>query len=218
MVDITRWMKDFETALEETFPGRLEFLGLQGSYARGEAAESSDIDVVVILDTLSPEDIRRYREMLKPLPHRELVCGFLSGRAELYAWEPAELFQFCRDTLPVRGSLEPLLERLGDDAAAAAVRTGACGVYHACVHNLVHERDPEMVKGLLKSAVFTIQAACFRRTGKYLRLQKELLEAAEPQERELITLCQRAKAGELPDLDSASALLFDWAQRLIQEG
>lgn len=218
MVDIALWMKAFEAALEKTFPGRLEFLGLQGSYARGEATGESDIDVVVILDILTPEDIRRYREMLEPLPHRKLVCGFLSGKTELYAWEPAELFQFCRDTLPHRGSLEPLLEGLGDEAAAAAVRTGACGVYHACVHNLVHEREPEILRGLLKSAVFTIQADCYRRRGKYLRLQKELLEVAEPQEREIITLCQRAKAGEALELDSASALLFAWAQRLIQEG
>lgn len=59
MICIEGWMEDFEAALDAAFPGRLDFLGLQGSYARGEATEKSDIDVVVILDTLDPEDIRR---------------------------------------------------------------------------------------------------------------------------------------------------------------
>ena len=52
-------MEEFQRALAQTFPGRLWFVGLQGSRARGEATAESDIDVVVVLDALAAEDIRR---------------------------------------------------------------------------------------------------------------------------------------------------------------
>lgn len=53
MVNLSTWLHTFLSALEETFPNRVWFVGLQGSYARGEATEASDIDIVVILDELS---------------------------------------------------------------------------------------------------------------------------------------------------------------------
>ena len=60
MIDITVWMKNFLQTLNETFGDRVWFVGLQGSYGRGEATETSDIDVVVILDELSAMDIQTY--------------------------------------------------------------------------------------------------------------------------------------------------------------
>ena len=109
MVDINIWMKDFLQRLEETFTSRVWFVGLQGSYGRGEATESSDIDVVVILDELSEKDVQTYCDMLDTMPHRELICGFVSGRDEILHWEPSDLFQFYYDTTAVRGSLDDLL-------------------------------------------------------------------------------------------------------------
>ena len=52
MIDITAWMQTFLQILNETFRDRVWFVGLQGSYGRGEATETSDIDIVVILDKL----------------------------------------------------------------------------------------------------------------------------------------------------------------------
>ena len=48
MVNIDTWMEGFLSRLKETFGPRLLFLGLQGSYGRGEANEDSDIDVVCV--------------------------------------------------------------------------------------------------------------------------------------------------------------------------
>ena len=57
MIDINVWMNDFLLMLNEVFENRIWFVGLQGSYGRGEATEASDIDVVVILDELNASDI-----------------------------------------------------------------------------------------------------------------------------------------------------------------
>ena len=103
MLDVSAWMNDFTQKLNNTFGNRVWFVGLQGSYGRGEATETSDIDVVVIFDRLSSSDIRAYNEFLDELPSRNLVCGFLSGRDDLLKWEPADLFQFYHDTKPLFG-------------------------------------------------------------------------------------------------------------------
>ena len=87
MIDIQNWTEKFLHALTENFGERIWFVGLQGSYGRGEANENSDLDMVVILDELTIEDIRRYNEMLDNLPHREVICGFLSGKKEIINWE-----------------------------------------------------------------------------------------------------------------------------------
>ena len=73
MIDITVWMQGFLKSLNETFPNRVWFVGLQGSYGRGEATNTSDIDVVVILDELSVMDVKTYHDMLNTLPHRDLI-------------------------------------------------------------------------------------------------------------------------------------------------
>ena len=64
MIDIKNWMNTFLDAVNTTFSNRVWFVGLQGSYGRGEATETSDIDVVVILDELSAKDIQTYNDML----------------------------------------------------------------------------------------------------------------------------------------------------------
>ncbi len=94
MIDINAFTDKFLSALNAIFGNRVWFVGLQGSYGRGEATATSDIDIVVILDSLSASDIQTYNSMLDTLPHRELICGFLSGKQELLNWESCDLFQF----------------------------------------------------------------------------------------------------------------------------
>ena len=96
MIDINVWLNDFIQKLNEVFASRVWFVGLQGSYGRGEATETSDIDVVVILEDLSASDIQTYHDMLDTLPHRELICGFVSGKDEILNWEPSDLCDLTR--------------------------------------------------------------------------------------------------------------------------
>ena len=105
MIEINTWLNTFLQALQDTFGERLWLVGLQGSYGRGEATESSDIDLVVILDALTLEDIRQYNALLDTMSDREKICGFLSGKSELLNWEASDLFQFYYDTTSLKGTL-----------------------------------------------------------------------------------------------------------------
>jgi len=59
-----------------------------------------------------------------------------------------------------------------------AIKIGACNIYHGCVHNMLYEKNAEMVSGLYKSAAFVVQAICFKETGSFVRSQKDLLPMA----------------------------------------
>ena len=74
MVSITSWMEEFTAAVRAAFGERVCCIGLQGSYGRGEAGEHSDIDPVVILSRLTPQDINVYRTLLAGLSDREKIC------------------------------------------------------------------------------------------------------------------------------------------------
>ena len=216
MIDISAWVAEFLSSLKKTFDDRIWFVGLQGSYGRGEATETSDIDMVVILDEVTAADIRAYRDMLDTLPNRALMCGFFSGKKELDHWEASDLFQFYYDTTPIFGSLDELLTVLDDAAVKRAIKIGACNLYHGCVHNMLFDRSEEILKGLYKGASFVVQAIAFRESGRYIRLQKDLLEAVNDDERAITETFLGLKSGGEVRFEEMSELLMTWAQHWIR--
>ena len=218
MVEITTWMNEFLGTLNEVFGDRVWFVGLQGSYGRGEATEASDIDVVVILDELAITDVQKYNAMLNTLPHRELICGFVSGKDELLKWEPSDLFQFCHDTTPIKGSLDEVMTVIDEDAVNRAIKIGACNIYHGCIHNMLHEKSEDILRGLYKSASFVVQAIAFKQTRKYIKYFSELLNVATSDERLIVETFLNLKNGGTIDFNLMSEALFAWSKKCIVEG
>ena len=216
MIDINVWMNEFLQKLNEVFANRVWFVGLQGSYGRGEATATSDIDVVVILYELNALDIPTYHDMLDALPHRELICGFVSGKDEILNWEPSDLFQFYHDTTPIKGSLDDLLPLIDQVAIDRAIKMGAGNIYHGCVHNMLHEKSEDILKGLFKSASFVVQAIVFKQTGNYIKHQSQLLQVASTEERMIIEIFLKYKNGEAVDFNEASRMLFEWSKKWIK--
>ena len=217
MIDITNWMSNFLQTLNKTFENRVWFVGLQGSYGRGEATETSDIDVVVILDELSAKDIQIYNGMLDTLPHRDLICGFLSGKNEIMNWEPSDLFQFCNDTTPIKGTLDEVFALIDESAINRAIKIGACNIFHGCVHNMLHEKSEDILRGLYKSASFVVQAIVFKQTGNYIKYQEELLKVVSSDELVIVENFMNLKNGRTVDFSLMSETLFDWAKKWILE-
>ena len=217
MINITKWLASFQLKLKETFGDRVWFVGLQGSYGREEATETSDIDIVVILDELFAADIETYNAMLNTLPHREMVCGFLSGVDELLNWEPSDLFQFCYDTVPIQGDLDEILSVVDESAVNRAIKIGVCNIYHGCVHNMLHEKCEDILRGLYKSASFVVQAIAFKQTGSYFSQQNELLQNVASDEQVIVETFLNLKSGGKVDFNLMSETLFDWAKKWIAE-
>ncbi len=214
MIDIEAWIMEFTNKAEETFSDRVWFIGLQGSYARGEATETSDIDVIFILDELRTNDLKIYSDMLDALPNRELVCGFVSGKAELYSWEASDLFQFYYDTIPIKGTLDCLLEKINKHTVKRAIKIGACNIYHGCVHNFVHEKSADILRSLYKSAVFVLQAVWFYETGRYIKSKTQLQKAINPPSA-VLTTAKQLKNGASVKFKEMAELLINWANACI---
>ncbi len=214
MIDINTWINAFTEKLRQTFANRVWFIGLQGSYGRGEATDKSDIDAVVILDELRINDLKIYRDMLYTLPNRDLICGFISGKDELLNWESSDLFQFYYDTTPIKGTLDALLDKIDKSAVRRAIRAGACNVYHACVHNFVHEKNEGILRSLYKSSVFVIQAIYFYETDKYIKSKIELQKVINPPSAILET-AQNLQNGAIVKFEEMSTLLLNWATAVI---
>ena len=217
MIDINIWMENFLQTLNNTFKNRVWFVGLQGSYGRGEATETSDIDIVVILDELSTMDIQTYNDMLDTIYHRELICGFLSGKKEIMNWEPSDLFQFCNDTTPIKGSLDEVIAVVDESVVNRAIKIGVCNIYHGCVHNMLHEKSEDILRGLYKSASFIVQAIVFQQTGNYIKHQEELLTIATLKDQDVINTFLSLKKGGIVDFVPMSETLFVWAKQWISK-
>ena len=217
MIQISSWTDSFIQALDARFGSRVWFVGLQGSYSRGEATENSDIDMVVILDDLTAVDLKAYSDMLDTLEHRELICGFLAGKAQLLHWESSDLFQFYYDTTPLKGSLDELPPLLDAAAVRKAIQTGVCNIYHGSVHNMLYEKSEDILKGLYKAASFVLQAICFRQTGRYFCRQSDLLTQVSPQDRAIAETFIHLKNGGEVDFVPMSEALFAWAANRIEQ-
>ena len=217
---IDKWMDQYINVMQNEFHDRIWFLGLQGSYGRGEAGDQSDIDVVIILDTVSASDLETYAMLLDHLPEREKICGFISGKQEILAWEPSDLFQFCYDTTPILGTLQDLINNIHKEDVQRAIRIGACNVYHMCVHNLVHERSADILKGLYKSAVFTLQAIAFLQTGSYKKKKTDLLPLLQEKDQNILRTSIELKEKNslsVEEILQFSDLLLNWSSKWIRE-
>lgn len=224
MADAFEWAEQATEKLEREFGARLAFVGLQGSRARGEAHEGSDIDLVVLLDRVDADDLRRYRAVVETMPCCELACGFVGSCDVLAAWPRHELFQFANDTRAVRGSLADIVDvRFTRDDAACAARIGASGIYHAVCHALVFDGEAadDILGSLFKGAFFVLQASWFARTGVYPSTKAELAGLLEGDEARILEIgrnweaCRPSCEGERKDL---AGLLLRWSGDMIVSG
>ena len=210
--DIRTWTQLFlHTVLHAFGESRVVCAGLQGSYARGEATEHSDIDAVVILDDVTIGDLDTYRGALDSLPARERSCGFLAGRRELCCWDPADLLPLYYDTRPLYGNLDFLLPLFGREDAVRALHTGACALYHACCHSYLHGSGAAL-PGLCKSAFFLLRLKYFCETGRYLLQRQALAECLAEPDRGILQL---APDGSEADRRQCTDRLLTWCAGLI---
>ena len=109
----------------------------------------------------------------------------------------------------------PLLDKA---AVERAVKIGACNIYHGCVHNMLYEKNEEILKSLYKSAVFVIQASCFKNTGTYVKKHRDLAEQVGGNAEKIIRISAELKRGNKVNFKEMSEILFQWAKGLINEG
>lgn len=189
MIEPKNWMPAAVEKLDRAFGPRLLYVGLQGSYRRGEATEDSDIDLVVVLDRLSLTDLDAYRETVRGMPEGDKACGFLCGREELAGWPRHELFQFRMDTDDYRGVLAEFVPPTSRRDIREGARVGAANLQHLLVHGYLYAEPVDrenILAGVCKGAFFVLQSVHYLRSGRYCAGKQVLAECLAGHERDIL--------------------------------
>ncbi len=213
------WLAQFVSSCKAAFGGRLAFVGLQGSHARGEANASSDIDMVVILDEVHIEDLKKYREIVDSMPDSEKACGFCSGKQELLHWPRYDLFQLVHDTKPLYGSFLGLVPMLSRQDVLDAIHNGAAALYHAACHSFLYNQNrAASLCALYKGTFFLLQAMYFYKTQLYITTKQELSTRLSGKDAAILNTCmQREHFVKATDsqLENAYQQLLSWCSELL---
>jgi predicted nucleotidyltransferase len=194
--DVDRWLKELIERLRRAFGERLVAVMHHGSWARGEGAPDSDIDVRIVLDTVGEADLDVLREVIQSMPDADSVAsGILTSVEELRAWPRHELVQWLDATETLWGSGEGLAEKPKPEDLLEDVRIKVSDVVHTARHYLLFPHDPKVVVHRLhyrfKECFFGMQSWMLLTEGKYYQKKTALLEVlTDPDDREVIRIAK----------------------------
>ena len=213
MFDIDEYLDKLMEACKTAFGDRLLYVGLQGSFLRREATDTSDIDVMIVLEDFSVSDMDAYREILKRVGDYERACGFICGRDEMARWNPLEVYQLRHTTRDLWGKLSDLLPPATREDEINYVKLSLGNLYHELCHRYIHRgRDKNVAafRGTCKSVFFLIQNLHFLESGTFVLTRRALKEQVSEEDRSVLAL---AEAGDDLVFDEAFRLVFRWCQR-----
>ena len=212
MFELNEYLRELISECKSAFGGRLMYVGLQGSYLRGEAKDDSDIDVMVILDEFSVKDMDEYRGILQKIGFFEKSCGFICGRDEMARWNPLEVCQLKNTTKDLYGTLSQYLPDANAEDEINYVKFSLGNLYHELCHRYIHaDREKNAVKfrATCKGLFFLIQNLHYLESGEFAAAKSDLKEKVSVEDRRALTL------SELPDdydFDQAFSFLIVWCQ------
>lgn len=188
--NIKNWLDEISTKIKNHFGKRVLFIGYHGSYKRGEATAHSDIDMVIILDKLSLDDLKKYKNIVKSMPYSEKACGFICAKKEIQNWSKSDMFQFIFETEALFGSLEDLITPLSKNDIKQAVKSGAQTLYHSACHSFLFDDDlAKSLAVLYKMTFFILQADYYLKSNKYIATKKELIELLKGSDKKILQTC-----------------------------
>ena len=212
MIILNDYLQKLTIACQSAFGNRLLYVGLQGSYLRGEANENSDIDIMIVIDRFSVKDMDKYRDILKSIGSFEKSCGFICGKDELTRWSPLEVYQLIYTTKDIFGTLKDFLPSTTREDEINYVKMSLGNVYHEICHRYIHaDREKNIAKFRItcKSFFFLIQNLHYLESGKFVVTKKELKEQVSEDDCKILEL---AELHDDFDFDKVMSLLFTWCQ------
>lgn len=219
MLDLSAYLADLIARLRAQFGPRLLYVGLQGSYLRGEATPDSDIDVLLVLEDLAYDDLLTYRRLLQDCGQYEKACGFVCGREDLARWNPLEIFHLLHSTKDLVGELSALVPPYGRADAVRYAQLSCNNLFHELCHRTVHGGEPGAagaLAGMCKSAFFLLQDLHALETGEFAQSRAALLAALSGQDRVVLELDASLRCGEPVDPEAASRLLFAFCRDALR--
>ncbi len=218
MFKVDVYLNSLIDLLKAYFKERLLYVGLQGSYLRGEATENSDIDIMVVISDMSVADLAKYREAISSLEDYDKSCGFICGIEELGNWNPLEICHLLHTTKDYYGTLEKLVPEYTETDVRNFVKMSLGNLYHEICHRYIHASKEKNVSKLpftYRSVFFILQNLYYLNSGKFVGTKKELRGVLSGKDRLVLeTAISLSNATEF-DFDEVFALLFTWCKETI---
>ena len=219
MFDIESYIGQLTELLKRRFEERLLYVGLQGSYLRGEANENSDIDVMVVIDGLSVSDLKNYRETIEFMEHYDRSCGFICSKADLEKWNPLEICHLLNSTKDYYGVLEALVPAYTRQDVQNFVKMSVNNLYHEICHRYIHadaESNAAALPGTYKGVFFILQNLYYLTHGKFIGTKAELLELLVGKNHDVLQRSVDMAHGKSFGFEESFELLFSWCQEVLQ--
>jgi predicted nucleotidyltransferase len=219
MVDIESYIERLITLLKDCFGVRLAYVGLQGSYLRGEATEHSDIDIMVVIDGLSVSDLDEYRATIQSLEHFDKSCGFICSKEDIANWNPLEICHLLNCTKDCFGVLGELVPAYTEDDVRNFVKMSVNNLYHEICHRYIHadlNKSIAKLPGTYKGVFFILQNLYYLTHGKFVATKAELLQCLEGKNRVVLERSVTLNSGEEYDFADSYEILFTWCQETLK--
>ena len=219
MFRIENYIDSLTQKLKTAFGERLTYIGLQGSYLRGEATADSDIDIMAVIDNLTVEDLKAYQNILVSIGNFGKSCGFICSKNDLRNWNPLEICHLLHTTKDYYGTLKKLVPEYSAEDERNFIKLSLNNLYHELCHRYIHaERDYNISKfpTTCKSVFFILQNMHYLNSGDFVMTKHELLDCIQGKDKAVLELSISLQNNSNYDFDKAFRLLFDWCQSSLQ--
>jgi predicted nucleotidyltransferase len=220
MMHIEKYVLQLIEKLESQFSQRLIYVGLQGSYLRGEATEDSDIDIMVVIDGLRVDDLAAYRNIVNELPYADKSCGFICSKTDLLNWNPLEICHLVNTTKDCYGELKTIVPSYTQMDVCNYVKMSLNNLYHGICHRYIHGKKfytVEELAGVYKGVFFILQDMYYLQTGKFVATKKDLLNLLSGRNRKVLERAIELNQGVSHNAEASFELLFHWCQDTLAE-
>jgi len=220
MVNIENYISSLTQLLKAEFGARLIYVGLQGSYLRGEANENSDIDIMAVIDGLGLSDLEDYRGIIEGLGDFDKSCGFICSKEDLMRWNPMEICHLLHTTKDYFGVLSALVPAYTQEDVRNFVKMSVNNLYHELCHRYVHGSDENIQEALpfcYKGVFFILQNLKYLRTGEFIGTKAAMLEKLSGKDHMVMERALMLNRGVPFDFADSFELLFTWCQETMKQ-
>ena len=219
MIDIEKYISDLIALLKENYRSRLLYVGLQGSYLRGEATEISDMDIMVVIDDLGVAELEQNRKIIQSLPQYDKSCGFICSREDLASWNPLEIANLIHCTKDYYGILREYVPEYTEQDVRIFVKFSINNLYHSLCHGYIHADHKDNVSGLhfaYKSVFFILQNLYYLKSGMFIATKNDMLPVLKGSDYAVMKRALDMNAGVPFDFSDSFSLLFIWCQETLK--
>ncbi len=218
MFRVDEYLQNLILSMKDAFGNRLLYVGLQGSYLREEATENSDIDIMIIINRLSVQDLDAYRKIISQMEHYEKSCGFICGMDEFSGWNPLELCHILHTTKDYYGNLSLLIPKYSEQDIINFVKISLGNLYHELCHRYLHAdrlKNYQKLPLTYKNVFYILQNIYYLKTGVFCITKKELLYMLDEIDKKIMEISLEISSNESYDFEQAFERLLLWCQKKL---